>query len=192
MANFFKNIRPCLYALIMILIAAGTAGALTIKGIDFTDEMTLARKKLYLNGAGIKKSFFKTSYACALYLPHPTSDAEKAIKVDSCKQIVMHFKNSFSKEKIVEIWDSGFFNNSQEKLNTLHERISTFNSFFSKDLNANDRITFSYIPGLGTSIKINNETRGTIPSNDFMQAFWSVWLGNNPVDGNIKDGILGK
>ncbi len=188
-----KNIRPLLYGLILLLFSAGAAGAMTVNGVNFPDDIIVSGKKLYLNGAGIKKSFFSSSYACALYLPHPTCDADKAIKSDTFKQIVVHFtQKKFSQEKIVEGWQDGFFNNSQEKLNTLQERITTFNNLFTSDMVANDRITFNYIPGLGTTVKINNETKGVIPGSDFMQALWAIWLGPTPADGNMKDGMLGK
>lgn len=188
-----KNTRPLLYAIILLLFSAGAAGALTIKGVEFADEVTIAGKKLSLNGAGIRKTFFQTIYASGLYLPHPTSDADKAIKSDTCKQVIIHFIQSrFSQEKIVEDWENGFFNNSQEKMNSLHERITTFNTFFSEDMTANDRVTFTYIPGQGTTIKINDETKGSIPGNDFMQALWAIWLGNNPADGGMKEAMLGR
>ena len=188
-----KNVRPLLYALILLMLSAGAASALTIKGVDFADEVTIAEKKLYLNGAGIRKKFFLSIYACGLYLPHPTSDADKAIKSDVCKQVIMHFIHSkVSKEKIVKGWQDGFFNNSQEKMNSLQERITTFNAFFSKDLLKNDRITISYIPEQGTTVKINDETKGTIPGSDFMQALWAIWLGAYPADGGMKEGMLGK
>lgn len=187
-----KNVRALIYALILIIITAGTASALTIKGVNFDDQVTISEKTLYLNGAGIKKAFFSSKYACALYLPHPTYDADKAINNDVYKQIIMHFQSKFSKDKIVEGWNDGFFNNSQEKMNILQERITTFNSFFSKDLNENDRITFSYIPKQGTTVTINDKTKGTIPGNDFMQALWAIWLGSNPADSDMKKGMLGK
>ncbi len=187
-----KNIHPLLYALIILLFSAGAAGALTIKGVDFADDITITGKKLYLNGAGIKKRFFNSIYACGLYLPHPTSDADKAIKNDVYKLVIMHFQSKFSREKLVAVWEDGFFNNSQEKMNNLQERITTFKTFFSTDLLENDRITISYIPGQGTTVKINDKTKGTIPGSDFMQALWAVWLGANPVDSDMKDGMLGR
>ena len=77
-------------------------------------------------------------------------------------------------------------------MDSLRERITTFNSFFDKDLIKNDRVTISYVPGLGTSVKINDETKGTIPGSDFMQALWAIWLGANPADNGLKEGMLGK
>lgn len=187
-----KNVRPLFYALILLLVSTSAASALTIKGVDFADDVTVSGKKLYLNGAGIKKTFFSSVYAGALYLPHPTGNADKAIKNDLCKQIVIHFINKYNQGKIVEGWDEGFFNNSQEKIYTLQERITTFNTFFSRDMVANDRVTITYIPKQGTTVKINDETKGIIPGSDFMEALWAIWLGVNPMDNDMKEGMLGK
>ena len=187
-----KNVRPLLYVLILLLLSTGTANALTIKGVDFADDVTIAGKKLYLNGAGIKKTLFSSIYAAALYLPHPTGDADKAIKNDLCKQVIIHFTKKYSQGKIVEGWNEGFFNNSQEKFYTLQERITSFNAFFSRDMVANDRVTITYIPKQGTTVKINNETKETIPGSDFMEALWAIWLGVNPADSAVKEGMLGK
>ena len=187
-----KNVRPLFYALILLMISTGAASALTIKGVDFADDVTISGKKLYLNGAGIKKTLFSSIYATALYLPHPTSDADKAIKNDLCKQVIIHFINKYKQGKIVEGWDEGFFNNSQEKIYTLQERITNFNALFSRDMVANDRVTITYIPKQGTTVKINDETKGTIPGSDFMEALWAIWLGVNPLDNDMKEGMLGK
>ena len=66
-----KYTRPLICGLILILFSAGATEALTIKGVDFDDEMTISGKKLYLNGAGLRKTFFQTVYACGLYLAPP-------------------------------------------------------------------------------------------------------------------------
>ncbi|MBN2705578.1 MAG: chalcone isomerase family protein [Deltaproteobacteria bacterium] len=177
----------------VIFLFAGNAGALTIKGVEFADNTEISGKTLHLNGAGIRKKFFLPIYACGLYLPHPTSDAEKAIRTDVAKQVVMHFIHSkVGKEKIVQGWNDGFFNNSQEKLSVLQERINTFNAFFDRDLVVGDRIVITYLPEQGTSVSINQTDKGSIPGIDFMQALWAIWLGSNPADAGMKDGMLGK
>ncbi|MCK5915774.1 MAG: chalcone isomerase family protein, partial [Deltaproteobacteria bacterium] len=50
----------------------------------------------------------------------------------------------------------------------------------------------SYTPGVGTTVKINDKTKGTISGRDFMSALWAIWLGSNPADGDLKEGMLGK
>jgi len=189
-----KRLRLVIYAfLISLILTAGAAEALAIKGADFADKVTVSGKKLLLNGAGIKKKFFFSIYACAFYLPQPTTDPVKAVSDDVCKQVIMHCLHSKIKsEKIIKGWNDGFFNNSQEKMNELSQRIATFNSFFNQDMLENERITLSYTPGQGTSVTIKKKLRGTIPGKDFMQALLAIWLGNNPVDNDLKNDMLGK
>ena len=188
--------RSILLALTLITLLAGLcspAAALTIKGVDLNDEIKVEDQTLYLNGAGIRKKFFISVYACGLYLPHPTGDAAKAISSNVSKQVVMHFIHSkVDREKIVKGWDEGFFNNSQERLPQLQDRISAFNAFFDRDLVAGDRLVLTYIPAKGTSVSLNNELRGLIEGEDFMQALWAIWLGDNPADKGMKEGMLGK
>lgn len=180
-------------ALTILLLLAQTSAALTIKGVDFADQIQQADKTLYLNGAGLRKKFFISVYACALYLPHPTTEAEKAIKSDVAKQVVMHFIHSkVGKDKIIAGWNDGFFNNSQEKLPQLQERINRFNAFFDRDLVSGDRVTLSYEPGKGTTVTINDQLKGNIPGADFMEALWAIWLGDNPADSGMKQGMLGQ
>ena len=181
-----------IYAIIILMLSVSLASALTIKGVDFADQVTVSDNRLILNGVGVRETFFSSIYVCGLYLPQTTKDATKAIKSDVCKQIIICFTNKFSQEKIVTGWQDGFFNNSQEKLYKLNQQIETFNAFFAKDLVENDRITLSYTPGEGTTVTINDKTNGTIPGKDFMQALWAIWLGDNPADGDLKEGMLGK
>ncbi|HDS15399.1 MAG TPA: hypothetical protein ENN66_02035 [Proteobacteria bacterium] len=187
------RLQAFFFILGVILIFAGNAGALTFKGVEFADKIEISGQSLHLNGAGMRKKFFLSIYACGLYLPHPTSDAEKAISTDVAKQVVMHFIHSkVGKDKIVQGWNDGFFNNSQEKISGLQERINSFNAFFDRDLVAGDRIVITYLPERGTSVSINQTEKGSIPGNDFMQALWAIWLGSNPADAGMKDGMLGK
>lgn len=198
MTSKYKNLqlislRILICTLILLLLSAGTAAALTINGINLPDEVTVSGKKLMLNGAGVKKKFFSASYVCGLYLQHPTKDATEAINSDLCKQTIIHFVQKHTDKKtIIKGWDEGFFNNSQEKLHELGERIATFNAFFDKDLMKNDRLFLSYTPSVGTTVKINDKTKGTITGRDFMSALWAIWLGSNPADGDLKEGMLGK
>ena len=49
-----------------------------------------------------------------------------------------------------------------------------------------------YIPDTGTRITVNGEEKLTIPGADFFSALLHIWLGNKPVDGRLRDAMLGK
>ncbi len=54
-----------------------------------------------------------------------------------------------------------------------------------------DVIRLDYLPGRGTTVTINNESRGSIEGEDFMRAWLRIWLGAHPADSGLKKGLLG-
>ncbi len=55
-----------------------------------------------------------------------------------------------------------------------------------------DTINFDYAPDAGTTISINGVARTkAIPGEDFYQAVLSIFIGNSPVDRELKNGLLG-
>ncbi|NIA20161.1 MAG: hypothetical protein GWP07_07015 [Xanthomonadaceae bacterium] len=189
--------KKVLQLLVLVMVSAGllisSSEAASMKGVTLNDTTTLAGQKLQLNGIGLRKKFFLSIYVTGLYLPKKTSSATEAITADVPKEIVMAFVyHKVGKEKIIEGWNEGFFNNSQEKLSELKAGIDQFNGYFTNDLVKGDRIDLFYQPEVGTSVTINNKKLGVIPGKDFMQALWAIWLGDNPADSKLKGQLLGK
>ena len=53
-----------------------------------------------------------------------------------------------------------------------------------------DVIHFEYLPDSGTRVTVNGHARGTaIPGEDFFTAVMRVWIGDKPVDGDVKKGL---
>jgi hypothetical protein len=48
-----------------------------------------------------------------------------------------------------------------------------------------------YIPEIGTRVTVNGEEKMTIPGEDFFRAMLTIWIGNKPVDGRLRDAMLG-
>ena len=105
----------------------------------------------------------------------------------------MYFVYSeISREKMINGWNEGFENvlntAQREKLKT---QITTFNQAFGKTF-AGDVIDVVYSPESGTRVIVNKEIKATIPGFEFHQAVMKVWLGDDPVDKDLKQGMLGK
>jgi len=184
---------------LLVLLTVGfcllisSSEAATMKKVTLEDKVSLAGQELLLNGIGVRKKFMLSIYVAGLYLPQKTSSATEAITADVPKKFVMVFVyHKVGKEKIIEGWNEGFFNNSQEKLSALKTRIEQFNGYFTNDLKKGDRFDFTYQPDVGTTVSINNEKLGVVPGKDFMQALWAIWLGDNPADSRMKKNLLGK
>ncbi|MBN2332943.1 MAG: chalcone isomerase family protein [Deltaproteobacteria bacterium] len=187
-----KLIRTLLVVIVGSILASSAVEAASLKGVTLADTIAVTGQELTLNGIGMRKKLIFNVYVTGLYLPKKTTDAAVAITTNAAKQIVMVFVHSkVAQEKIVAAWNDGFFNNSQEKLSLLQDRINQFNGFFNRDMVKGDRVELTYQPALGTTVTINGTKQGIIPGEDFMQALWSIWLGNNPADARLKEALLG-
>jgi hypothetical protein len=52
-------------------------------------------------------------------------------------------------------------------------------------------VLLDYLPGAGTRITVNGQERITIKGEDFFQALLRIWIGKKPVDGRLRDAMLG-
>ncbi len=189
--------RRTVIAVAAVTLLIGTfllAGELA--GVTMPDQVTVGEHSLVLNGMGLrtKKVLFigVKVYVAGLYLPQKTSDAAAIITSDEPKQIVMHFLyKDVGKKKLVEAWNEGFEKNARESMPRLKARLGTFNGYWS-DMKTGDVAVMTYIPGQGTKVEIKGKDMGTIEGLDFAEALFSVWLGPQPPNVELKEGLLGK
>lgn len=184
-----------IFALLLILLLPGMVWGMEVAGVTFEPEVTLEEggQALQLNGAGIRKKFFLSIYAAALYLPEKSSDAQRIITQDSASRVIMHMVYAkVEKEKIIAGWNEGFAaNHDQQQLASLQTTLQRFNALFG-DLKEDDRVYFDYIPGEGTRVVFNDELKGVIPGVDFKRALLRIWLGDSPVTRSLKADLLGE
>ena len=53
-------------------------------------------------------------------------------------------------------------------------------------------MTFTYIPGIGTTLAIRDQDKLTIPGHPFARAMFAAWLGPKPPSRSLKKGLLGQ
>ena len=187
-----KATMSALFAAAMLLPAT-LVDAATVKGVSFPDTASIGGRECRLNGVGVRTKVVISVYLGALYLGTTTGDAAAAIAADEPKRIVMHFVHSkVGADAIRAAWRDGFSANSAATLPQLNERLERFSGWFDAELLKGEQIVLTYLPGQGTEVAVQGKVRGVIEGADFMRALWSVWLGEKPVDGGLKKGMLGK
>ena len=70
-------------------------------------------------------------------------------------------------------------------------RIEYHNSLY-ENVQPGDRYSLTYIPGKGTELALNGESKGLIEGPDFAAAVFSIWLGPKPISDSFKRQILGR
>jgi Chalcone isomerase-like len=55
------------------------------------------------------------------------------------------------------------------------------------------RITLDWVPAVGTQVTVDGKPSGVpIPGEDFYRALLKIWLGDKPVQPDLKKALLGE
>lgn len=183
-----------LFAILILLLAAPPLSARTLEGVELAEAAT-ARDgtTLQLHGAGVRSKFFFDIYVGALYLPRTGQEAEEILAADQPGRIEMHFVyDEVSRERLVKAWRSGFeANNPPGIREAIADRLDRFVDMFPA-ATGGDRFTMEYLPGSGTRVAVNGEPRGTVEGGIFFRALLGVFLGPEPPDDDLREGMLGR
>ena len=179
---------------VAVIAIAHTAQAREVAGINLAESVVLpdTDSKLVLNGAGVRSKFVFKIYVAGLYLAEKTTRVKEVLEMPGAKRVHMHFVyKEVSQEKLVKGWDRGFENNLDDAtLAKLAPRLSAFNRYFAT-VKKGDIINLDFKPGKGTEVWLNGTLKGSVEGDDFYRALLLVWLGEEPADESLKQGMLG-
>ena len=182
-----------LLTVLLMLCVVSPVSALEIGGVQLPDVVSLDGQNLVLNGGGLRTKFFFKIYAGGLYLIKPMSDAQTIIKADEPMLVRMHFiYDGVSAEKLQEGWKDGFALTLPDADDNLKQAITAFVGLFNEEAKENDIYDISWLPGKGVEIRFNDKLQGEISGLDFKKGLFAIWLGKNPVDDDLKEGMLGR
>jgi len=177
-----------------VLGFVNVAHAKEMAGLEFKESASLAGadKELKLNGLAVRYKFFFKIYVAALYVEQTSQNASVLIKHAGAKRMLMHFVyDEVPVEKLVSGWLDGFEENtSAEEFKLLKPRIDKFNAMF-ETLHEGDVVLLDYLPGKGTRVTVKGVEKGSIEGEDFNQALLKIWIGDEPVTEDLKEGLLG-
>ena len=174
------------------------AYALEIEGVKIDDAVVLSRggPELVLNGAGVRRKLaFIDVYIGSLYLAKKNSDNEAIIADPGPKRVAMHvLSNEVTAADLISSMNNALAANLvPHELALIEKRVRDLNTMMSsiKVINKGSVVLLDYIPEVGTRVTVNGEEKMTIPGEDFFRAMLNIWIGNKPVDGRLRDAMLG-
>ena len=86
----------------------------------------------------------------------------------------------------------GFETSTQGNTAPIEAEIKTFLSWLEQPIKKGDEFEFAFIPHNTTYVSKNGSPLGMIESKEFSTALFGIWLGDTPVQQNLKDKLLGK
>ena len=178
--------------ILSIIMVATICQAVEIAGVSMPQSISVDQRELILNGAGVRSKFFMELYVAGLYLKKKDSDPGKIIKADEPMAIRLHIISSMiTSEKMEDATREGFINSTNGETGAIKERIEKFILVFKEKINENDIFELIYIPGKGTEVIKNNESRTVVEGYDFKQALFGIWLCDKPAQKGLKKKLLG-
>ena len=179
------------HILIVILCLPCNANATQIKGIAFDDECIVNNQRLTLRGVGLLKYLVMiNAYVGGFYLEENTLISEKFTEVE--RRIELHYFHAISSGDFAKATSKIIKRNvSPNRYEKLYPFIQQMNDLYL-DVKPGDRYAATYIPGKGTELALNGKPLGIVPGGDFSKAFFGIWLGDNPLNENFRDALLGQ
>ncbi len=180
----------------MLLSAAPKALAGTIiEGHDYADTVAVAGQSLRLNGVGIRAVAWLKGYVAGLYVLRPSSSPATLLKASGAKRVSLTMLREADTEVFVRAVRGGIEKNlTTEEIAGLETRLQSFDATVRAigKVKPGDVVDLDFVPEKGLVLGFNGATRGTpVAGKDFYEAILGIFIGDNPVDKSLKQGLLG-
>ena len=184
-----------LVGLLTLSITISVANAAAIAGVKLEDKIRVGSQEVVLNGAGVRtRAFFKV-YVGGLYLAEKKSVPAEVLALKGAKRVSMTLLRDLSAEQLSEALGDGVRNNHTEiEMEALKPRVDELLAIIKTigAAKAGNLIALDFLPESGTRLSLNGEAKGNaIAGEDFYRALLKIWLGDKPVDSDLKKGMLG-
>ena len=179
---------------LLMLVIVFAAQASEIHGVKLDDTVQVGDSALVLNGAGIRTKLMFKVYVGALYLSAKKTDATSILTDTEAKRVSLHMLRNLSAEKLVHALDEGLeANNTANELATIEPQLKSFRQQMTSGgaVKEGDMLLLDYIPSKGTKASLNGKILGVTEGENFNRALLKVWLGDHPVDDDLKKAMLG-
>lgn len=191
-----KLFKIQLTAAAMALALATSAMAVDVGGVKVDDTATVGGKPLVLNGAGMRQIVFVKVYAAGLYLTEKKASAADAQALTTPKRVALHIQREVNSDEFGQLFITSMNKNStkEEKAKVINQTVKFGEMFASMDkVKKGDVITLDWIPGTGTVSSLNGKQIGeSLPDIAFFNAVLRIWVGENPVQSDLKRALLGE
>jgi len=182
-----------LVLLSLILISFGVDAQVTLNGVTLPAKVKQENTELVLNGGGIRKKLFFKLYTAGLYVPAKSKSGSEIAAADKPTAIRLVITSSvLNSSNMSEAIQEGFGKSLKGNTAPMQAKIDAFIDIFKKDeIKEGDVFEVWYTTAEGVRGFKNGKLKGTITGLDFKKALFGIWLSEDPVDADLKTGLLG-
>lgn len=181
-------------SLALLFFMSFAAQAAEVAGVRLDDKTQVESRELVLNGAGLRKRFVFSVYVIGLYLAEKKADAAGAIGLAGPKRAEIHMLRNVGAEQFTEALVEGLrANHSEADFRQLEPRVKELSEVMAQIGEAKKGMTIALDwTGSGTRLLVDGKPAGKpIAGEDFYRALLRIWLGEHPVQDDLKKALLG-
>src|SRR5208282_1334546 len=176
----------------LALLATGAAMATEVGGVAIADRTTVGGQELVLNGAGVRvRAIFKV-YVASLYLPQKAGDLQ-GVLAKSPRRMQLNLLRTLSADQLADALNDGLIEaNTAADVAAVKAQAAQLLGIMKafKEVKEKDVVTLDFVDG-ATRVGWNGEGKGSIAGTAFNQALMKIWIGDKPVQGDLKKALLG-
>ena len=180
--------------LLAVLVASAAQGA-ELEGVKLPDKVPAAGAELELNGMGLRRRFVFRVYVAGLYLPQKSQSAASVLAMPGPKRMTLVMLRDVGAQQFSEALLDGLRDNlSAAELERLKPQVDELMARMAQigEAKEGSTIELDYTPSAGTVMKVNGAPQGAPMAGEaFFQALLRVWLGEKPVQEDLKKSLLG-
>ena len=166
-----------------------------VAGVVLPESIQAGGAPLVLNGAGLRKRAFFQVYAMGLYLPAKKMAAAEVLSLAGPKRVAIHMLRDVDADTFTSALADGIRgNHSEAEAAALEPRLKELAAIMAemKEAKKGMAIALDWVPGAGTQVTIEGKPSGKpIAGEDFYRGLLRIWLGEKPVQDDLKKALLG-
>lgn len=180
-------------AVLVAALAVTGAQAAEVSKVRIDDSARVGDADLVLNGAGMRTKGFMEIYIGALYAPAKTTSPASLLDSTAPRRLWLRMMRDIGSKTMTDALGDGYnANNSEADRAATKAAFDQFADILKKvgELKKTDQLAIDFAAD-GVSVSHNGKPAGKVASPQFAKALLKVWIGDKPVDSDLKKSLLG-
>ncbi len=183
--------RNLVTMLVGLALAAGVH-AVEVGGVAIPDKANVGGQDLVLNGAGVRSRMVFKVYVGSLYVPAKAKTAAD-VYAKAPRRVQLNMLRDVTSDQMVDALTEGLNQaNSAAEAGAVKAQMAELAAILKSigQLKEGNVLAFDFVDG-GTRVSLNGQAKGTIAGDAFNKALFNAWLGDKPVQDDLKKAMLG-
>lgn len=168
-----------------------SVGAADIAGVKFEERVRVAESELALKGAGLRRRAFFQVYAIGLYVQDPKADA---LTQGGPKRVLIHMLRDVGADTFTQALAEGIKDNHTEsEAKALEPKVKELANAIATIGEAKKGMSIALDwTGKATQLVVDGKpVAAPIAGEDFYRALLRIWLGEKPVQEDLRKALGG-